>query len=114
VSRQKTYKYEWAERLANVIQAPKPFWNTCQGKWNSDYFENANRLVVELGCGRGEYTNGLAKLFPNMNFIGVDVKGDRLAAGGREADALGLSNVGFLRICRMKSMKFGLPFRILE
>jgi tRNA (guanine-N7-)-methyltransferase len=98
LSRQKTYKYEWAERLANVIQEPKTFWSACKGAWNSDYFKNSNKLVVEIGCGRGEYTNGLGKLFPNMNFIGVDIKGDRLAAGGREADVLGLSNVAFLRV----------------
>lgn len=98
MSRQKTYKYEWAEKLANVIQSPKPFFSTCRGNWNQRYFENGNKLVLELGCGRGEYTNGLAKLFPNHNFIGIDVKGDRLAAGGRDALSLQLKNVGFLRI----------------
>lgn len=116
MSRQKTYKYEWAERLENVIQSPKEFWSACQGAWNTQYFKNDHKLVVELGCGRGEYTNGLGRLFPNMNFVGVDVKGDRLAAGGREAVSLQLNNVAFLRIqiqfiedffFPMKSMKFG-------
>jgi tRNA (guanine-N7-)-methyltransferase len=98
LSRQKTYKYEWAEQLANVIQSGKPFFSVCQGNWNQSYFKKSNKLVVELGCGRGEYTNGLGKLFPDMNFIGVDIKGDRLAAGGREAVGIGLTNVGYLHI----------------
>lgn len=70
--------------------------------------------MVELGCGRGEYTNGLGKLFPNMNFIGVDVKGDRLAAGGREAERLGLTNVGYLRIQIQFIEDFFLPHEIDE
>ncbi len=98
MSRQKTYKYEWAEKLENVIQSPKPFFSICKGNWNQQYFKNENKLVIELGCGRGEYTNGLGTLFPNLNFVGIDIKGDRLAAAGREADTLKLNNVGFLRI----------------
>jgi tRNA (guanine-N7-)-methyltransferase len=114
LSRQKTYKYEWAERLENVIQFPKPFFSACQGKWNQAYFNNSNKLVVELGCGRGEYTNGLGNLFHDMNFVGVDVKGDRLAAGGREADILGLTNVGFLRIQIQFIENFFAPHEIDE
>jgi tRNA (guanine-N7-)-methyltransferase len=81
-----------------VIQEPKNLFGVLQGKWKSDLFENENRLVLELGCGRGEYTNGLGKLFPEMNFVGIDVKGDRLAQGGRAARELELSNTAFLRI----------------
>jgi tRNA (guanine-N7-)-methyltransferase len=81
-----------------VIQEPKTLFGILQGKWKSDLFENENRLVLELGCGRGEYTNGLGKLFPEMNFVGIDVKGDRLAQGGRAARELELSNTAFLRI----------------
>ncbi len=114
MSRQKTYKYEWAERLENVIQSPKEFWSACQGAWNTQYFKNDHKLVVELGCGRGEYTNGLGRLFPNMNFVGVDVKGDRLAAGGREAISLQLNNVAFLRIQIQFIEDFFLPNEIDE
>ena len=98
MSRRKTAKYNLALELDNVIQEPKNLFGFLQGKWKSDLFENENRLVLELGCGRGEYTNGLGKLFPEMNFVGIDVKGDRLAQGGRAARELELSNTAFLRI----------------
>lgn len=114
MSRRKTYKYEWAEALANVIQSPKDFFEQCQGKWLSDYFHNSNPIVLELGCGRGEYTNGLGQLFPGKNFIGVDIKGDRLAAGGRQAEAMKLTNVAFLRIQIQFIEDFFLPNEIDE
>jgi tRNA (guanine-N7-)-methyltransferase len=98
LSRRKTAKYNLAIELDNVIQSPKPIFGLLKGKWKSDLFQNENKLVLELGCGRGEYTNGLGKLFPEMNFVGIDVKGDRLAQGGRAARELELSNTAFLRI----------------
>lgn len=98
MSRRKTAKYNLAIALDNVIQSPKPDWGNLAGKWKSEYFNNESHLVLELGCGRGEYTNGLGKLFPELNFIGVDVKGDRLAQGGRAAKELELTNTAFLRI----------------
>jgi tRNA (guanine-N7-)-methyltransferase len=98
LSRRKTAKYNLAIALDNVIQSPKPIFGTLAGKWKSQYFNNTHSLVLELGCGRGEYTNGLGKLFPEMNFVGVDVKGDRLAQGGRAASELELMNTAFLRI----------------
>ena len=98
MSRRKTAKYNLAIALDNVIQSPKPIFGTLAGKWKSQYFNNTHSLVLELGCGRGEYTNGLGKLFPEMNFVGVDVKGDRLAQGGRAASELELMNTAFLRI----------------
>ena len=114
MSRRKTYKYEWAELLSNVVQSPKPFFEQCQGKWQTEYFKNENPIVLELGCGRGEYTNGLGQLFPTKNFIGVDIKGDRLAAGGRQAEAMGLKNVAFLRIQIQFIEDFFLPKEIDE
>ena len=68
-----------------------------QGKWNKDYFHNNNPIVLELGCGKGEYTVGLAKLIPDMNFIGVDIKGARMWTGATQAQKEGLKNVAFLR-----------------
>jgi len=68
-----------------------------QGKWNEDYFHNNNPIVLELGCGKGEYTVGLAKLIPDMNFIGVDIKGARMWTGATQAQKEGLKNVAFLR-----------------
>lgn len=67
------------------------------GSWNS-FFGNAHPIVLELACGKGEYTLGLAQLYPNKNFIGVDLKGNRLWVGAKKATQLGLKNVAFLRI----------------
>ncbi len=68
-----------------------------KGKWHAEHFHNDNPIILELGCGKGEYTVGLAKHFPNKNFIGVDIKGSRMFVGAEEALELGLSNAAFLR-----------------
>jgi len=68
-----------------------------KGKWHQDYFKNENPIVLELGCGKGEYTIGLAKNNPGKNFIGVDIKGNRIWTGAKDALDNDLHNVGFLR-----------------
>jgi tRNA (guanine-N7-)-methyltransferase len=68
-----------------------------KGKWHSDVFKNENPIVIELGCGRGEYTVGLAKNNSSKNFIGVDIKGNRIWTGAKEAIDNNLSHVAFLR-----------------
>ncbi len=68
-----------------------------KGNWDRDFFHNDNPIVLELGCGRGEYTVALARRFPEKNFIGVDIKGARMWSGATEALNDGLKNVGFLR-----------------
>lgn len=68
-----------------------------KGRWNSLYFKNTNPIVLELGCGKGEYTIGLSKQFPNKNFIGVDIKGARLWRGAKTATEEQLANVAFIR-----------------
>ncbi len=67
-------------------------------KWKQDFFKNENPLVLELGCGMGEYSVGLAEKFPEKNFLGVDIKGARIWQGATDALNKELSNVGFLRI----------------
>jgi tRNA (guanine-N7-)-methyltransferase len=69
-----------------------------KGRWHSDYFKNDNPIVLELGCGRGEYTIGMAQRFSNKNFIGIDRKGARLWRGCKDGIEKNLKNVGFLRI----------------
>ena len=69
-----------------------------KGNWKKDFFKNKNPLVLELGCGMGEYSVGLAEKFPDKNFLGVDIKGARIWQGATDALNKGLSNVGFLRI----------------
>jgi len=68
-----------------------------KGKWHKDHFKNDNPIVLELGCGKGEYSVGLAKHFPEKNFIGVDIKGARMYIGAEQALEEGLDNVAFLR-----------------
>ncbi len=68
-----------------------------RGRWHEDFFHNANPIVLELGCGRGEYTVGLARRYPEKNFIGVDIKGARMWTGAQDALKEGLTNVAFLR-----------------
>lgn len=68
-----------------------------KGKWNELFFQNENPIVLELGCGKGEYTVGLASLFPDKNFIGVDIKGARMWTGAKDSFQKGMKNVAFLR-----------------
>lgn len=68
-----------------------------RGEWNSSLFKNQQPIVLELGCGKGEYTIGLAQQYPNKNFIGVDIKGARIWKGATDALEMRLSNVAFLR-----------------
>ena len=68
-----------------------------KGRWNIDFFKNDNPIVLELGCGKGEYAVGLARKYPNKNFIGIDIKGARMWTGAKASLQEGLSNVAFLR-----------------
>ena len=102
MSNGKLQKFAEMETFPNVFQFPysamadnKPF--VMKGSWRSDYFHNDNPIVLELGCGKGEYTVGLARLFPNVNFIGVDIKGARMHQGAKQALEEKLPNVAFLR-----------------
>ena len=94
-------KFEEMETFSNVFQYPfsvienVPF--EMKGHWREQYFHNDNPIVLELGCGKGEYTVELARLYPQVNFIGVDIKGARMHKGAKEALTAGLSNVAFLR-----------------
>jgi len=97
----KLAKFADMERYENVFQYPYsvvdnvPF--EMKGSWRQQYFHNSNPIVLELGCGKGEYTVELAKLFPHVNFIGVDIKGARMWTGATQALEQGLKNVAFLR-----------------
>ncbi|RKQ43220.1 tRNA (guanine-N(7)-)-methyltransferase [Roseivirga pacifica] len=89
----------FAENLEreNILQDDKPNFDKLKGNWNKAHFKNDLPLIVELGCGKGEYSVGLAERFPQNNFIGVDVKGDRLWVGSTEAIEKGIDTVAFLR-----------------
>lgn len=68
-----------------------------KGKWRSDFFKNEQPIIVELGCGKGEYAVGLGKKFPEKNYIGVDIKGARIYEGAIVVESEGLKNIGFVR-----------------
>ena len=68
-----------------------------KGKWKHEVFLNRNPLILELGCGKGEYTTGLARVFPDKNFLGVDIKGARIWRGAKESNHENLTNAAFLR-----------------
>ena len=101
MSKGKLQKFAEMETFRNVFQYPYsvienvPF--GMKGKWREEYFHNQNPIVLELGCGKGEYTVGLARMFPDVNFIGVDIKGARMHAGAKQAIEENLPNVAFLR-----------------
>lgn len=89
----------------NVIQPGKENFETMAGQWKA-YFANANPITLELACGRGEYSVGLASRFPNRNFVGIDIKGDRLWKGSSLALEQNLLNVAFLRIPILNILSF--------
>lgn len=68
-----------------------------KGNWNRDYFKNLNPIILELGCGKGEYAVGLGKKYPNKNYIGVDIKGARVYEGAVEVERQKMTNIGFVR-----------------
>ena len=101
MSKGKLQKFAEMETFKNVFQYPYgvisevPF--EMRWHWREQYFHNDNPIVLELGCGKGEYTVGLARVYPNINFIGVDIKGARIYTGAKQALEEGLENVAFLR-----------------
>ena len=94
---------KFVEMAENPLVVECPFWQLQQegfplkGKWHEEFFKNGNPIVLELGCGRGEYTIGLARRFPEKNFIGIDIKGARMWHGAKTALEEGMKNVAFLR-----------------
>jgi len=101
MGKNKLKKFAFMAEYPHVFQYPfsvlqeKGF--EVKGKWSTSFFKNNNPIVLELGCGKGEYTVGLAKLFPDKNFIGIDIKGARMWSGAKQSLDEGLTNVAFLR-----------------
>lgn len=95
--KRKLERFRIIEERSNVIERSKDLYDSIKGKWRTDYFKNDNPITIELACGRGEYTIGLANLFPERNFIGVDIKGERIWKGSTLALEQNLVNVAFLR-----------------
>ena len=95
--KRKLERFRIIEARENVIERTKDNYDTIKGKWRSTYFKNDHPITLELACGRGEYSVNLAKRFPEKNFIGVDIKGERIWKGSTLALENHLTNVAFLR-----------------
>jgi tRNA (guanine-N7-)-methyltransferase len=92
MAQKKLLRFAQIKTFANVLEYPQ----NIQGKWSA-FFKNDNSIILELACGRGEYTVGLSALYPQKNFIGVDVKGNRMYIGAKKCLDSNLTNAAFLR-----------------
>lgn len=101
VGKNKLKKFAELALLDNVIEANfddifrKDYYR--KGGWKQEFFKNDRPIVLELGCGKGEYTVGLGQMFPDKNFIGIDIKGARMHQGAKQAHETGITNAAFLR-----------------
>ena len=101
MGKNKLKKFAELAKLDNVIEAEfddifrKDYFR--KGNWKQDFFKNDRPIVLELGCGKGEYTVGLGELFPQKNFIGIDIKGARMHQGAKQAHEMGMTNAAFIR-----------------
>ncbi len=97
MSRVKLERFAQNAQRADIIEPGKDAYGNLGGRWQADFFANDHPITLEMGCGKGEYTVGLAGRYPDRNFLGLDIKGDRIWRGSTRAQALGLRNVGFVR-----------------
>lgn len=97
MAKNKLKRFRENEQSPNLIQQGKELYSKVKGKWNTLYFRQEAPIVLEIGCGNGEYSVGLAQIYPDNNFIGIDIKGSRMYVGSQQALELGLTNVAFLR-----------------
>lgn len=92
MGQKKLIRFEAIKHFSNVLEYPQDM----QGKWK-DFFKNDGQITLELACGKGEYAVGLGRMFPERNFIGIDLKGNRIWRGAKTALDEGLGNVAFVR-----------------
>lgn len=109
MGQKKLKRFAEIETFENVLQYPQGM----QGKWK-EFFGNDNTITLELACGKGEYALGLGRLHPSRNFIGVDLKGNRIWAGAKKALNEGLKNVAFLRTHIDKLADYFIPGEVKE
>jgi len=117
VGKNKLERFAELETLPNTLQPKLENWADVfehKGHWNKNVFKNDNPIVLEIGCGKGEYTIGMGRQYPNKNFIGIDRKGARIWRGAKTAHEEGISNVRFLRIHLDKIAQFFGPGEVSE
>jgi tRNA (guanine-N7-)-methyltransferase len=109
MGQKKLIRFEAIKSFPNVLQYPEGM----AGKWAA-FFKNDHPLTLELACGKGEYTVGLAKLYPGRNFLGVDIKGNRIYIGARRSLEEGITNAAFLRTHIDKLPDYFAPGEVAE
>ncbi|HVX52656.1 MAG TPA: tRNA (guanosine(46)-N7)-methyltransferase TrmB [Chitinophagaceae bacterium] len=109
MAQKKLVRFAEIETFANVLQYPKDI----KGRW-AGFFNNSNPITLELACGKGEYALGLGRMHPGANFIGVDVKGNRIWKGAKTALQEGLANVAFLRTQMDRITEYFAPGEVQE
>ncbi len=109
MGQKKLIRFAELKTFKNVLQYPEDM----RGKWK-DHFLNSNPITLELACGKGEYTVGLAALYPDRNFIGIDLKGNRLWVGAKKSIQQEITNTAFLRIQIDKIADYFLPGEVKE
>lgn len=109
MGQKKLIRFEAIKGFENVLEYPQDV----KGKWK-DFFKNDNPVTLELACGKGEYSVGLGRLYPQRNFIGIDIKGNRIWRGAKTALEEGLNNVAFLRSHIDKITDYFLPGEVNE
>jgi tRNA (guanine-N7-)-methyltransferase len=111
-------KFAEMETFENTVQSPMQHPDQpdheLKGNWNKNFFKNDKPVILELGCGKGEYSVSMARSFPDKNFIGVDIKGARMWKGAKMAIEQGVKNVGFLRTSIEIIDKFFAPGEVQE
>jgi tRNA (guanine-N7-)-methyltransferase len=112
--RSKIKRFEEIKSRVNVFDPVNEGYEKIKGNWHTDFFKNNNDIVLELGCGRGEYTIGMARLFDHQNFIGVDIKGDRIWNGSSVALEEELTHLAFLRTDIRLIEKFFVPSEVAD
>lgn len=109
MGQKKLVRFEAIKQYKNVLQFPE----NIKGNWDR-HFENGNPIVLELACGKGEYSIGLGRQHPDQNFIGVDIKGNRIYIGAKTALADDLQNIAFLRIAIDQIAEYFAPSEVSE
>lgn len=109
MGQKKLIRFEAIKGFDNVLEYPE----NMQGKWK-DFFNNNNPLTLELACGKGEYAVGLGRMYANRNFIGIDIKGNRIWRGAKTALEEGLTNVAFIRSHMDKITNYFEPGEVTE
>ncbi len=109
MAQKKLERFAAIKTFSNVLEYP----GEMKGEWHN-FFKNKNPIILELACGRGEYTVGLARLFPQQNFIGIDVKGNRMYIGAKKCMVENISNAGFLRTQIEKLTDYFEPGEVAE